>query len=88
MEFVLKEPKPVGGVLEILWGPFACGIAILMPQDLDWMVIFLPQDLEETLLEKELAYRGRDEGEIKSTQFGVVHDEAGYDLRVVNQTLR
>ena len=77
MECVLEDPKLVGGVAKIL------GVSSAR-----WMIVFLPQELEETLLEKELAFQSRDEREIKSTEFEVAHGEAGYHLRVVKQTFR
>jgi hypothetical protein len=49
------------------------------------VVVFLPKYVEDVLLRKELAYRGRKEADIEETTFRFVRTEAGYQLRVTSQ---
>jgi hypothetical protein len=52
------------------------------------VVVFLPKYVEDVLLRKELAHRGRKEESIEETTFRFVRTEAGYQLRVASQRAR
>ena len=49
-------------------------------------VAFFPENLENDLLRKELAYAGRNEDAIHETKFNIVPSPTGYTPKVVSQT--
>jgi len=51
-----------------------------------YMIVFLPLDMEERLLEMELAYRNLREEEILKTEFEVTHRGGNYDVKIMRQT--
>lgn len=46
---------------------------------------FYPKDVEEILVQKEVAFAGRQPGEIRRTRFQVVSAGSGYDVKVISQ---
>lgn len=52
----------------------------------EFMVAFFPEELEQELLHKELAYRNRSEDEIRETRFEVRYEGGRYFPVVVDQT--
>jgi hypothetical protein len=54
----------------------------------EFFAMFFPSSLEQTLLKKELSYRGRTEDQIDSTRFKVVRSGDGYEVQVEAQTAK
>jgi hypothetical protein len=60
-------------------------MALRLPYQPPHIVAFFPEKLEQELLKKELAYRGKKEEEIKETRFKVQRAGAGYEPHVYSQ---
>jgi hypothetical protein len=55
----------------------------------EFMIVFLPVDLENRMLELELAYGGaKEEEDVVQTHFQVVPRDGGFDVQVSSQVVR
>lgn len=71
------NPQSLGGLTQYL------GLA-----PVSYMLVFLPEAVEDKMARMEAAYAGLKEDQIASTVFEVVRRGGGYDVQVVEQTPR